>query len=99
MAQLRASGTKVEVDGITVSVSRDDVDDIDVIEAIADVNSDLTSDTDKMAAAIKVFRLVFGSDYERVKSELRDQHDGRCSVETFMQFFSDVLEAVGAKNS
>lgn len=89
----------VTVDGIKVNVSADTFSDFDVIEAIADVNAHQGDDVAQLSDVVRLLRLVFGSDYGRVKSELRSSHDGRLTAEDMVSFFNSVAEEVGAKNS
>lgn len=95
---MAAKGKSVEVDGIKLSVDPATLDDFDVVEAIADASDEEADDTAKLRAVVRLFRLVYGGDYGRVKRELRDAHDGRLTTETMMGFFTSTLEALNAKN-
>lgn len=90
---------KIKVDGIEVSVSASSFDDIDVIECIADAANPDSDQQTQMVAVVKLLRMVFGSDYERVKTELRKRHGGRLTVETMSEFMNRCAEAAQAKNS
>lgn len=89
---------KIKVDGIEVSVSASSFDDIDVIECIADAANPDSDQQTQMVAVVKLLRMVFGSDYKRVKSELRKRNGGRLTVETMSEFMNRCAEAVQAKN-
>ena len=88
----------VVVDGIEVSVSGESINDIDVIEAIADCNDQSAGDIDRMCAAVRLLRLVFGEDYARIKGELRKKRGGRLTPADMTSFFNAVCEAIGSKN-
>lgn len=88
----------IEVEGVSLEVDRDLLDDFEVAEAIADATDESADDTERMRAVVGLFRLVYGADYGRVKSELRAANDGRLTVETMMTFFTSTLEKLSAKN-
>lgn len=84
------------VDGISLNVKAEDLDDFELVEALADANSE---DMDvQMQAVVRVFRIVYGDDYKRVKSELREKNGGKLTTEIMMGFFGETMEALGAKN-
>lgn len=86
------------VDGIKVEVTADAFDDFEITECIADLYDDDASDGAKMAAAVKMYRLVFGGDFPRIKRELRAKHGGKLTNDVMGQFMADVIEAANAKN-
>lgn len=87
------------VDGIELDVTADALDDFDVLECLAVMVDDDSSDKERMVAVPKLFRLVFGSDWKRIKNELRAQHDGRLTNATVMEFFNSLTTGLQAKNS
>ena len=87
------------VDGIELDVTADALDDFDVLECLAVMVDDDSSDKERMVAVPKLFRLVFGNDWKRIKNELRAQHDGRLTNATVMEFFNSLTTGLQAKNS
>ena len=87
------------VDGIELDVTADALDDFDVLECLAVMVDDDSSDKERMVAVPKLFRLVFGGDWKRIKNELRAQHDGRLTNATVMEFFNSLTTGLQAKNS
>lgn len=87
------------VDGIELDVTADALDDFDVLECLAVMVDDDSSDKERMVAVPKLFRLVFGGDWQRIKKELRAQHDGRLTNATVMEFFNSLTTGLQAKNS
>lgn len=93
---MAAKKPALAVDGIELNVKAADLDDFDLVEALADASSE---DVDvQMQAVVRVFRIVYGDDYKRVKSELREKNGGRLTTEIMMGFFGATMEALGAKN-
>lgn len=88
----------VEVDGVSVEIDTEVFDDFDLVECIADSENPDATDAQRLSATVRLFRLLFGPEYARVKRELRAAHDGRLTVEVMTDFASGVFEAVGAKN-
>ena len=86
------------VDGIKVEVTADAFDDFEITECIADLYDEDADDGAKAAAAVKMYRLVFGADFLRIKRELRAKHDGKLTNEVMSRFMAEVIEAVNAKN-
>ena len=93
-----STGKTIEVEGIELTLDIARFDDFEMVEAIADASDEDLDDTAKMRAVVKLFRLTFGDEYSRVKEELRAVHDGVLTTQTMMDFFTAVLEALGAKN-
>ena len=87
------------VDGIEVHVTMDDLRDYEIIEAIEHVNRHGDDQVAQVSDVVRLLRLAFGDDYERVKSELREANGGRLSSDDMIGFFNRVSEEVGAKNS
>lgn len=94
----RAKSGPLTVDGIEVDVTPESFDDIDVVEAIADCNDPTVDDAAHTSAVFRLFRAVFGSDYARVKRELRAKNGGALTTDQMAEFFNRVLEAAGVKN-
>lgn len=88
----------VTVDGIDVDLTAETFEDYDVLEAIADVNGHTGDPVAQLADVVRLFRLVFGADYDRIKRELREEHDGKLTADDMTKFFNDVAVAVDAKN-
>ena len=94
----KSTKKKIEVEGIKFTIDLAKLDDFEVVEAIADASDEDADDTSQLRAVVQLFRLTFGSEYSRVKEELRAVHDGVLTTQTMMDFFTAVLEALGAKN-
>ena len=93
---MAAKKPALAVDGIALNVKAEDLDDFDLVEALADANSE---DVDvQMQAVVRVFRIVYGDDHKRVKSEPRKKNGGKLTTEIMMGFFGATMEALGAKN-
>ena len=90
----------IEVKGVKLDIGPEALDDIDVIEAIADLNSADADGAAEMAAVVRLMRTVFGDDWERIKRELRVANGGRLGMAALGEFFNGVCEALGkqAKN-
>ena len=83
----------VEVDGIPVTIDRETMDDVEVMELLGEME-------DNPFVLPRLMRLVLGDEqYANVKRSLR--RDGRCHVSDLLPFFSQVLKESGeqAKNS
>lgn len=93
------AGEPLIVDGIEVHVTRDDFADYEVVEAIADINAHGDDQVAQVSDAVRLLRLVFGGEYDHVKSELRKANGGRLSSDDMINFLNRVSEEVGAKNS
>lgn len=89
-------GTAVEVDGISVTVDIDIADDFEITEQAAIANDPYSTASERMSATIRVYKLMLGSDYRRVKDELRKKNGGRLTNATMIAFISDVIAEVGA---
>lgn len=80
----------VTVRGITVRVSPEAFDDIDLLEDLAD------AEAGNALLYVAIFKRVFGEgQYDRVKKELADEN-GRTSITAMSEFFTDVVNAVNA---
>lgn len=88
------------VQGITVNLDFDLAGDFEVVEQGAIASDPDSTDAEKLAATLRVYRLIFGADYRRVKDELRAKNGGRLSTQDMVGFVAEVLEkAAELKNS
>lgn len=84
------AGQSVTVNGITVCVSRDAFDDIELLEDLAEAEGG------NGLLYVSIFKRVFGDEqYERVKRELAND-EGRTSITAMSEFFTGVVSAVNA---
>lgn len=86
------------VDGIKVEVTADAFDDFEITECVGDLYDEEADDGTKTAAAVKMYRLVFGDDFTRIKRELRAKNGGKLTNKVMNQFMAEVIEAIKAKN-
>lgn len=89
----------IEIEGITLSVDPDILDDWDIVEAVSDSNNPDLTDNERLIATTQLMRSVLGDDYKQAKTELRKKHKGKLTIETMSKFLAQVFEAVRAKNS
>lgn len=82
----------VVVDGVRAVIPLDRLKDWDVLEAMADLNDESVSSAGKLGATVRLMRAVLGEDYSRVKSELREAHDGKLGDEEMGAFLKAVFE-------
>lgn len=93
---MAAKKPALAVDGIELNVKAEDLDDFELVEALADANDE--DEGVQMQAVVRIFRIVYGDDYARVKKELREKNGGKLTTEIMMGFFGSTMEALGAKN-
>lgn len=86
------------VNGIEVNVTKADLDDFDVVECLSVMMDEEASDRQRMVAIPKLLKLVFKSDWQRVKDELRAQNGGRLPNDAVMGFLNSCIEQLNAKN-
>ena len=86
------------VDGIKAEVTADAFDDSEITECIADLYDEDADDGAKTVAAVKMYRLVFGADFPRIKRKLRAKNGGKLTNEAMSSFMAEVIKAVSAKN-
>lgn len=86
------------VDGVKVSLTAEDFDDFEILECLADIVDDAAEPSAKLAATVRIYRLLFGADFERVKRELREKHEGKLTNEIMGDFLNACMAAVQAKN-
>lgn len=94
-------GHVINVQGIAVEgVTPDTLNDFDFMEAVAVMSDPDATDGDIIRSMSAIGPIVFGrAQWKRIKSELREQHDGRLTGETVMGFVNDTIAALNAKNS
>lgn len=84
----------VTVDGIEVRASAFDVrEDIEFMEALADSEDPELDDGERLRAVVKLFRLVFGTDYPRIKRELRAKNGGELTIGQLTSFMAETIQA------
>lgn len=86
------------VDGVKVNLTADDFDDFEVTECLADIVDDASEPSAKLAATVRIYRVLFGADFERVKRELRANHGGKLTNEIMGDFLNSCMTAVQVKN-
>ena len=86
------------VDGVKVSLTAEDFDDFEILECLADIVDDAAEPSAKLAATVRIYRLLLGADFERVKRELREKHGGKLANEVMGDFLNSCMTAVQAKN-
>lgn len=86
--------------GVKLDIDASALDDIEVIECIADLNDPDVDGAGQATATVKLLRTVFGDDYARIKRDLRERYGGKLTIERMGDFFTGVSEALGksAKN-
>lgn len=100
MAGTKKKPATATVRGITVRLDFDLASDFEVVEQGAIAADPDSTDSEKLAATLRVYRLIFGADYRRVKDELRAKNGGRLSTQDMVGFVAEVLEkAAELKNS
>lgn len=97
--EFRAPGS-VTVDGIEVRRTAADMDDYEIVEAMAEImGADGTLDpAAALSGMVTYCRRVLGPDYEPVKRALRAENGGRLPSTAMVAFCNKVMEALGAKN-
>lgn len=92
----------VKVDGITLTVSRDELaerlSDWDVVEGIGVLNDGEALSKDRLVAASRVMRAIFASEYDRVKRELRAKNDGKLTESIMTSFMTDTFKEFAPKS-
>ena len=82
----------VTVEGVTLSVPADRIKDWDVVESIAVMQDESSTEPEKLVASVRVMRRLFADDYERVKKELRAAHDGTLTADVMGEFLTGVFK-------
>lgn len=81
----------VTVNGTDVTINPNVFDDLEVVEALYDMQS---GEQTGNLAIVKFLRRVFGADYQRVKDALRDPNTGRVEVEAIGNILEHVMGQV-----
>lgn len=89
----------MNVSGIELNVTADDLDDYEVTECLSTMMDEEAANNEKMVAISRLFRLVFKDDWSRIKKELRNQNGGRLTNGTVMGFFTELTAELNAKNT
>ena len=97
MGASKKSDKPTVVDGIELNVTAEDFDDFEITECMATLGDPDAEDGEQLTATVRMFRLIFKGDYQRVKDELRAKHDGRLTNETMAAFANRGIEAAKAK--
>lgn len=85
----------VEVNGITVTVALDVMDDYELTEQLV-INADPNATRgERLAALVRSYRILFGADYRRVKDELRAKNGGALPNAAMVEFANAVMAKVG----
>lgn len=89
---------RATVNGVEVRIDPDKMRDIDVVEAVVEANDDQASEIDRLAATVRLFKLVYGDEqYARIKDALRAKsEDGVVSADDMAKFFGDTSAAINA---
>lgn len=89
---------RVTVDGIEVRIDPEKMADIEIVEAVVEANDDQASEIDRLAATVRLFKLVYGGEqYARIKDALRAKSkDGVVSADDMAKFFGDTSAAFNA---
>ena len=82
---------RIEVDGVSVSIPMERLEDMDTLEAMSDIQEG------NALKIVPLFRRIFGDDYKRIKAELKGDAE-ILSVETMTNWFTKAIEALNAKN-
>ena len=91
-------GKAVEADGIKLTVAIDPADDYDILAPLAVMADEQSTSNEKLSATVRIYKLLLGDDYRRVKDELRAKNGGRLPLKAMSDFIAKVFEAVGSKN-
>ena len=86
------------IDGIEVNLTAEDFDDFEILECLADMIDETAEQSAKVAATVRVYRLLFGPDLGRIKRELRAKHGGKLANEVMGDFLNSCMTAANAKN-
>lgn len=90
----------VTVRGIEVTINPAATDDIEFVELIAANADPSATAAERLSAMVGVFKVLFGDDYRRVKTELRAKNGGTLPVNVMSDFATTVMnEAAQLKNS
>lgn len=93
-----AKKLEADVMGIHVEIDERALTDVRFTYAIGKATDKKVSDEDKLVWYQRMMDLLFGGDAYETMCDLADANDGYIPVETYNDFFAQVLEAVNAKN-
>ena len=82
---------KIEVDGISVEIPMERLEDMETLEAMSDIQHG------NALEIVPLFRRIFGDDYKRIKAELKGDAE-ILSVENMTNWFTKAMEALNSKN-
>jgi len=85
---------EITVHGLELSINREQLDDWEVVECIAEVQDDATSEARKLAVTVKLLKLLLGDSYTLVKDTLRSENDGQLSSATMSEFVTELFGAL-----
>lgn len=98
MGASKKSDKPTVVDGIEIDVTAEDFDDYEITECLAALGDPDAEEGEQLTAMVRFFKLLFKSDYQRVKDELRAANGGKLTNEAMGAFANRVIEAAKAKN-
>ena len=87
----------VEAGGIKVEVDKRKLNDARLLYAMGKVSDPSLPDEEKLVWYSRMMESVFDDTY-KVMCDLAAVNDGIVEVETYNAFFTDVMEAMSAKN-
>ena len=96
MAESNGTVKHIEVDGIEMDVDLKRFEDPRFAYALGKMVDETVSATDRMKYASSMLDTLFGDDTYRIMCELAD--GGVLSLDRWNAFYSDVMDAVKAKN-
>lgn len=85
----KARPRAVTVEGVTVTISPDTLDDWDVMELLEDLQDDPEGNALKV---VPLMRRILGDDYTHVKDALRDPATGRLPTGRMAAFLTGLFE-------
>ena len=91
-------GKAVEIDGIKLTVAIDTADDFEIVEQMAVMADEQSTSNEKLSATVRIYKILLGDDYRRVKDELRAKNGGLLPLKAMSDFIAKVFKAAGAKN-
>ena len=84
--------TEVEIDGITLHMDEDRLDDLEFVENMS------KAARGDLAAFIPALQGVLGDDYDTVKEHLRNPETGKVKLSDMNAFFMRVMQEGTVKN-
>ena len=91
-------GKAVEIDGIKLTVAIDTADDFEIVEQMAVMADEQSTSNEKLSATVRIYKILLGDDYRRVKDERRAKNGGLLPLKAMSDFIAKVFKAAGAKN-